>query len=88
MEKYTLKLRSVGRSKDSIAPITESDPSYLDNVEGLPSGEEALIMHNRQEGIWQIARKKNGVRGAFAGNYKSVEDALAAIQNEVDSEHR
>src|SRR5438552_3285141 len=90
MQKYTLTLRSLGRSKNSVGyvtTITESDPSYLDKVEGLPYGQEAWINHNAPEGIWQIARKKDGVRGTFAGEYESAEHALAALQKLVNSEN-
>ena len=56
--------------------------AYRYRVEGMPSGEEAIILES-DEG-WRILRTKNGVQGDWPGEYKTADEALAALQKEFD----
>jgi hypothetical protein len=53
-------------------------------VGGLPPEEKARISewngHSHTPGIWHIKREKDGSPGAWSGEYKSANEALAALQ--------
>jgi len=53
------------------------------SVEGLPLGEQAWIARIRAR-CWQILRLINGVQGHWTGEYASAEEALNALQKQVD----
>lgn len=50
-------------------------------VEGLPPGEEAWIADFHYK--WQLLRRTDGVQGEWMGAYKSPEDALTALQEQI-----
>jgi hypothetical protein len=52
-------------------------------VIGLPACEEAWIA--RIHGAWRILRSTNGVQGEWAGEYETAQQALAALEKELDA---
>lgn len=52
---------------------------------GLPSGQEAWIADINYS--WQILRAIDGVYGDWSGEYRTVDDALAALSLELCLEH-
>ena len=81
--KCTLTLREVARSRTG--PIWHSGPVMQYRVEGMQPGHLAMIANTRANeapASWQILHVKDGVSSEWAGDYKTAEDALAAIQEE------
>ena len=73
-------------------PITQSDePTTVHDVIlayavlGLPPNESAQIHDFGGDQGWRIRRVKDGVAGDWQGSYESAEDALAALQAQVDA---
>ena len=69
-------------------PITGLAFKY--RVEGLPPGEQADIASFdpiRRRSRWSIFRVKAGGFGPWAGQYTSADEALAALQREVNLPH-
>jgi hypothetical protein len=60
------------------------DQDYLYEVDGLPVGERALVGERASSHRWEILRNKDGAKGEWTGDYKSAEDALAALQKEFE----
>jgi hypothetical protein len=54
-------------------------------VEGLPATQEASIADFPYRG-WRILRWKNGVRGVWYGEYESADQALNALQRQIEYE--
>jgi len=53
------------------------------DVRRLAEGESAWITVSH--GRWSILRTKDGVQGEPSGSYKTAEDALMALQDEIQS---
>jgi hypothetical protein len=53
-------------------------------VLGLPPNQSAQIRDYMGDSGWRILQIKKGVSGGFEGQYKTAEDALAALQEQVD----
>jgi hypothetical protein len=51
-------------------------------VEPLPLGERASIAKIGTS--WKILRTKSGVQSDWAGDFRTAEEALASLQNELD----
>lgn len=67
----------------------ETGPLTSYEVDGLPAGEKATIAQMRgraRPDIWHFLRAKNGVDGVWTGEYETAEDALDALQKQVDAE--
>lgn len=80
--------------KLSLRPRMQSrrGPDYADpkkkvvqhEVQGMPAGQRALIGESNRK--WKILRTKDGVTGDWEGEYSTAEEALAALENEIDTE--
>jgi len=66
-----------------------SDPEtgtiFLYRVAGLPSGEEAAIAEFPYRG-WRILRSKEGHPGVWYGEFETADQALAALQHQLEFE--
>jgi hypothetical protein len=66
-----------------------SDPEtgtiFLYRIEGLPGGEQASIGEFPYRG-WRILRWKDGLPGVWHGEHETADQAMAALQNEVEYE--
>jgi len=79
-----LTLRPYGRVGSGFArPEDLSVFQYM--VEGLPSGQEASIAKMKGS-HWHVLRRHGGVQGPWTGDYETAEEALAALQREVEAE--
>jgi len=86
--KYKLTLKPVARSRTGVEYGT--GPVMLYEIEGLPEGQEISIRNVRpatQEPVWQIGTHKMGRETRWTGNSETAEDALAQLQEELDSVH-
>ena len=54
-------------------------------VDGMPPEERALVWHPPHRG-WCFKRIREEEEGDWVGNYDTAEEALAALQDEVNSE--
>ena len=78
--KFTL--RPIGYTDNFV----RGDHAYQYEVEGLPPGEQASIAEMPMgKHCWQILRTRDGIRGDWTRECKSVEDALAALQEEFQT---
>jgi hypothetical protein len=64
---------------------TGTDPFEYD-VLGLPLGEAAQIRNFRGDTGWRVFRMKNDVLGQWGGPYKSADEALIALEDQVNRE--
>jgi hypothetical protein len=64
--------------------IGTKGPIIQYRVGGLPPGERAFIANfkNAHEDSWRVFHTKRGIDAHWKGDYKTVDDALAALQNE------
>jgi hypothetical protein len=53
-------------------------------IVGLPPGQGALV--SEMHGRWQILRIVDGVHGEWYGEFATDDDAVAALQREIQSE--
>lgn len=83
MEEETLRLRAISRSGDG-PDVCKWEGIVNYEVLGLAPGEQGWI--GQTDNHWQILRANNGVQGNWTGSYNSAEDALVALQAEVDSQ--
>ena len=60
-----------------------SEPVQSYDVGGLPTGEKANIAHFNH--AWRFLRWSDTSHGNWTGGYATVEAALAALQDEVNS---
>ena len=73
--------------------LTHGDGSSLGQtpleytVLGLPPDQSAQIRDFVGDAGWRILRVKNGVSAGLEGQYKTAEDALAALQLQVDKDN-
>ena len=82
---FTLSLDEGLRTYLNSAP----EATYYYQVNGMPDGQKGFI--TRKSGSildprWELRREKDGVSSDWTGSYKTADDALAAIQKEVDAE--
>jgi hypothetical protein len=85
--KVKLSLRPDVWSRTS--PVTEAmaGPVVQYKVDGWPS-DEVLLIRNHAEGpkaVWRILRCGGSGREPWKGDYNTAEEALAFLQDEVDS---
>jgi hypothetical protein len=72
----TLTLHASGWIGDG--PLMEKWATVIRyDVRGLPPGEQAWIADFHH--AWHVLRVKDGVQGHWTGDFKTAEDALAAI---------
>jgi hypothetical protein len=76
--------------------LDEGLPTYLNGVRGdnyqyqvngMPDGQKAFTTKKSGsilEPRWEVRIEENGVTSEWVGDYETKEDALAAIQKEVD----
>jgi hypothetical protein len=85
---YVLSLRKKMALSDG--PEFGTGPAFSYEVIGMPPSHAAQIYNsgagnpNRHE--WKFQRTKGGVEGNWSAEYPTAEDALAALQKEVDGE--
>ena len=80
----TLTKHDIARSRDEPA-IGTKGPIIQYRVEGLPLEERAFIANfagSLYEESWRIFHTKKGIDARWNGDYKTADDALAALQNE------
>ena len=79
----TLIKYEIARSRDGPIPRTKG-PIIQYRVGGLPREERAFIANfkNGHEDSWRIFHTKRGIDAHWKGDYKTADDALAALQNE------
>jgi len=51
-------------------------------VQGLPYGEQAWIAQFDRH--WEVLRATKGIQGNWQGQYQTPDEALIAIQSEID----
>jgi len=84
--KYKLILRPVARSRSRVEYGT--GPVVLYEVEGLPEGQRISIRNartDRQKPVWQIGAHNRGRETRWTGTSETAEEALAQLQEELDS---
>jgi hypothetical protein len=84
--KYKLSLKPVARSRTGVEYGT--GPVMLYEVEGLPEGQKISIRNVRpaiQEPVWQIGTQSRGRETRWTGTSETAEEALAQLQEELDS---
>jgi hypothetical protein len=84
--KYKLTLKPIARSRTGVE--YGIGPVMLYEVEGLPEGQEISIRNVRpatQEPIWQIGAHNRGSVTRWTGTSETAEEALARLQEELDS---
>jgi hypothetical protein len=74
-----LKLHPMARS-GSGADMREWKHIFQYEVKGLPEGEEAWIAEFNHR--WRILRRTNELQEGWTGDYKSADDALAALKDQ------
>ena len=82
----TLTLKPVARSRSGMEYGT--GPVMLYEVEGLPEGRKISIRNVRpatQEHVWQIGAHVRGRETRWTGTFDSAEEALAQLQEQLDS---
>ena len=74
----TLTMHEIARSSRTKGPIIQY------RVGGLPPEERAFITNfgKGHEDSWRIFHTKRGIDAHWKGDYKTANDALAALQNE------
>jgi heme-degrading monooxygenase HmoA len=81
-----LGLKPIARSRTGAEYGT--GPVMLHEVEGLPEGQKISIRNVRPEGqepIWQIGAHFKGRETRWAGTFESADEALAELQEQLDS---
>jgi len=83
--KYKLRLPLDGaRTHEVVLDPTRPIFSYhLDSTHGMPPGQTGALANteaDEQTPIWQFSRND----GELRGHYKTVEEALAALEKEVN----
>ena len=76
-----LTLHEAGRESTNGHPGGGPVQSY--EVDGLPPGENASIAHFNQ--AWRFLRWSEISHGNWTGEYATIEAALAALQDEINS---
>ena len=82
----TLSLKPVAHSRTGFEYGT--GPVMLYEVDGLADGRKISIRNVRaaaQEPVWQIGAHVKGRETRWTGTFESAEDALAQLQEELDS---
>lgn len=59
--------------------------AHVYKVIGLPAEQQAYLELKFGRG-WQIQRRTKGTPGAWHGEYRSADDAIAALRGEIDAE--
>jgi len=83
---YKLILKPIARSRTGTQ--YESGPIILYEVEGLPDGRKISIRNARpapQEPIWQVGAHVRGRETRWTGTARTADEALAHLQEELDS---
>ena len=83
--KYKLGLKPVASSRTGLE--FETGPVML-NVEGLPEGRKISIRNAHpvhQAAVWQIGAHVKGRDTRWTGTFESAEEALAQLQEQLDS---
>ena len=84
--KRTLSLKPVARSRNGVEYAT--GPVMLYEVEGLPEDQKISIRNTSpatQEPVWQIGAHSRGRETRWTGTSETAEEALAQLQEELDS---
>ena len=80
----TLTKHEIARSHDG--PVHGTEGAIIQyRVDGLPLEERAFIANFGGfpcEESWRVFRTKKGIDAHWDGDYKSADDALAALQSE------
>jgi hypothetical protein len=81
--RLTLKKLEIARSHGG-PTIGTKGPVVQYRVGGLPSEERAFIANfgKGHEDSWRVFHTKRGIDGHWKGDYKTADDALAALQSE------
>ncbi len=77
--RFHLALRDSSWLGEGVAATSTHPPAY--DVTGMPPGDGAVIRLDSTTLRWYVERKGHERSGAFA----SAAEALAALQNEIDS---
>jgi hypothetical protein len=80
----TLTKHEIARSRDEPV-IGTKGPIIQYSVGGLPPEEKAFIANfggSLYEESWRVFHTKQGIEAHWNGDYKTADDALAALQNE------
>jgi hypothetical protein len=83
---YKLTLKPTARSRTGAE--YETGPVMLYEIEGLPEGQKISIRNVRpvtQEPVWQIGAHMKGRETRWTGTFESAEEALAQLQEQLDS---
>ena len=81
-----LTLKPIARSRTGAEYGT--GPVMLYEVAGLPEGQKISIRNVRpvtQEPVWQIGAHIKGRETRWTGTFESAEEALAQLQEQLDS---
>ena len=83
---FNLTLKPIARSRAGVECGT--GPIMLYEVEGLPGGQKISIRNIRpagQQPIWQIGPHFRGRETRWTGTFESADEALAQLQEQLDS---
>ena len=81
-----LTLKPIGRSRTGVEYGT--GPVMLYEVEGLPGVQRISIRNVRpagQQPIWQVGAHFRGRETRWTGTFESADEALAQLQEQLDS---
>lgn len=81
-----LSLKPVARSRTGM--VYGTGPVILYEVEGLPDGQNISLRNIRpsaQKPVWEIGAHIKGRHTGWAGNFETADEALAHLQQELDS---
>jgi hypothetical protein len=80
----TLTKYEIARPRGGPMMIRTKGPIIQYRVGGLPPEERAFITNfgKGHEDSWRIFHTKRGIDAHWKGDYKTADDALAALQNE------
>jgi hypothetical protein len=80
----TLTKHEIARSRDGPMIIGTKGPIIQYRVGGLPREERAFIANfgGGYKDSWRVFHTKRGIDAHWKGDFKTADDALAALQNE------
>jgi hypothetical protein len=80
----TLTKHVIASSRGGPMMIGTKGPIIQYRVGGLPREERAFIANFRKghDDSWRVFHTKRGIDAHWKGDYKTADDALAALQNE------
>jgi hypothetical protein len=83
---FKLSLRPIASARSG--QVYGSGEMFLYEVDGLPDGQIISIRNVRasvKEPVWEVGKHQKGQQTRWTGSFKTAEDALAHLQEEIDA---